>query len=229
MQVSFENLGVSLSHLHLSKIAVVSLTFITMLCGKYLYDRFSRAGPSAATAEESLWQLLDQIKRLAPQLTPASLAAASVLIGGLSPIAPRQSTAMQAALNAEEPLVPHQLTFDVERDVHHEAEAARGAAADDAGGAAVDAAEDDGRAAASSWQDEQGGADLWLPGGGRLDRLDRLGGGYLPPSPGGHDAFERDWAARRADMDDDDDADDADEEDELELPTGRRQNAQQVR
>ena len=64
------------------------------------------AVPVAATPEETLWILVGQIQNLAPQLSPASLVAASGLIGGLSPVAPRQSTAMQSAMNAEDPLVP---------------------------------------------------------------------------------------------------------------------------
>ena len=70
--------------------------------------------------------LVGQIQNLAPQLTPASLVAASNLIGSLSPVAPRQSTAMQSAMNNEDPLVPQQLVQRMELE-----------AADSSGGAAV--------------------------------------------------------------------------------------------
>lgn len=184
---------------------------------------------STANAEESLWSLVDQITKLAPQLSPASIFAASSQIASLSPRLARPSAAMQAAQDAEEPLVPQDLAGRMDALVYQR----RGNGSPELLSASSNGGAED-EAADHSGVGGQPAADLWQPGGTRLEHLDQVG--YHASSGGGLAAFERDWPARsRAGGDADEgsdgssgDGDDDGDDDELEQLVTREEKSEDL-
>ena len=149
--------------------------------------------PAAPSADARLWVLVDQITKLAPELSPASIMAASAQIASLSPRAVRPSVGLSAALMDEEPPIPRDLLSSMDDEAALAQHAFGSATSIDASADRASHAQEPARYAAGSRMGDNLEPDLFQPGGDRLSltHLDVVGYDASGPGVG---TFHREWA-----------------------------------